>query len=281
MRKAKKRLTLRRRFDTSGHWADIAAGDLVDVRMQPWRSISRGTFALLLAALVPIFGVIGFVAYSLLDSDVNPRDLAKGLAKSVYEVYCGDYAGTGFAVDVDFGSGYETYILSAAHVFEQCDVGDEIELSGSNGLFKAELIGKTSSRFYSLGAGAAGDVALLGADFPSEKLAIAQEINRGDWAIAMGYPWDQEQYVSFGVVGDQNAEEVFVDTPLNEGNSGGPVVNGKGQVIGIVSYYPLEADLYDGNPDGIFDRAEGISAIKKVVNVCLLPANVVPTCPFG
>ncbi len=281
MKSPKKRLTLRRKFDSSGHWSDIASGDKVDVKLQPWRSISRATFTVFVALLIPIFAGLGWVLKAQVDSDVNPRNLAERLSKTVYQVYCGDYTGTAFAVDLDLNTGYDTYILSAAHIFEQCEVGDSIQLDGVEGVFKAQLIGKTSTRAYSFGAGALGDVALIGARFSSEKLPVAREIRRGDWAVAMGYPWSQEQYVSVGVVGDQNADEVFVDTPLNEGNSGGPVVNANGQVIGIVSYYPLEANLYEGNPDGIYDRADGIAAIKKLNNLCLLPKTVVPTCPFS
>ncbi len=280
MSSTKKRLTLRRKHDSSGHWADISSGDLVDVRLKPWRSISRLTFTIFVLALIPLFSVLGVILASQMDSEVNPRVLANDLSGSVYEVFCGDYSGTAFALDVDFGTGYETYLVSAAHVFEQCEVGDSIALEGQQGKFTAKLIGKSSTTGYSFGAGGSADVALLGARFASQKLTPSRDVNRGDWAVAMGYPWNQEQYVSFGVVGDQNATEVFVDTPLNEGNSGGPIVNGKGEVIGVVSYYPLESDLYEGNPDGIYDRADGIAAIKKLTNLCVLPANVVPVCPF-
>ena len=96
--------------------------------------------------------------------------------------------------------------------------------------------------------------------------------------MAMGYPWNQDQYLSFGIVSDQNATEVFVDTALNEGNSGGPVVNNRGEVLGVVSYGFTQADLFEGNEDGIYDRAEGITAIKKIRNLCSLPRNLIQDC---
>ena len=281
MSKAKRRLTIRRQSDTNGHWFDIAAGDSVDARLKPWRSISRRAFTVFLLSALVAFGIVGWQLAIQIDSEVNPRKLAESLEPAVYEVECGDYAGTAFAVDGDILSGYETTFVSASHIFRDCKVGDRIQMRGRDGVFSAVLEARSTALFYEISPDLSGDIALLGGQFQSQKLKVASEVIRGDWAIAMGYPWGQEQYLSFGVVADQNATEVFVDTPLNEGNSGGPVVNGKGEVLGVVSYYPIFSNIYLGNEEGVFDRADGIAALKKLSNVCSLPSNVVLTCPFS
>lgn len=280
MSKTKRRLTIRRQTDTNGHWFDIASGETVDARFKPWRSISRRTFGAFLLLGAGLFTLVGWQLSIQIDSEVNPRKLAERLEPSVFEVSCGEWAGTAFALNLQVLDGYQTTLVSASHIFRDCKVGDRVDVRGRDGFYSAVLEARTTSIFYDLNPELTGDIALLGAQFSAPGLEPATEVKKGDWAIAMGYPWSQEQYLSFGVVSDQNATEVFVDTPLNEGNSGGPVVNGRGQVIGVVSYYPTLTDLYSGNPDGLVDRADGISAIKKLSNICLLPANVVLSCPF-
>lgn len=200
------------------------------------------------------------------------------MESAVYEIYCGDYAGTAFAADLNVVSGYETILITASHLVEDCSVGDTLEVRGQVGTASAVLIAKTPGLFFDEAPSTYGDLALLGAQFKSSKLKLAQEVNKGDWAMAMGYPWSQDQYLSFGIVSDQNATEVFVDAALNVGNSGGPVVNNRGQVIGVVSYGFSQADLFEGNEPGIYDRAQGITAIKKLRNLCSLPKNIIQDC---
>lgn len=278
--KVKRRLTVRRQADTNGHWFDIAAGEVVDARFKHWRSISRRAFTLSILTAVAMFAVVGWLLSIQIDSEVNPRKIAQKLEASVYQVFCGNYTGTAFAIDAEILSGYETTLVSASHLFEDCEVGETIELRGKQGLVSAVLESRSTSVFYNSRPDLVDDVALLGARFSDPGLKFASTISKGDWAIAMGYPWEQEQYLSFGVVSDQNATEIFVDTPLNEGNSGGPVVNGRGEVIGVASYYPVRSNLYEGNTTEIQDRADGISALKKLSNICSLPRNIVRVCPF-
>ena len=272
------RLTLRKSEDTNGHWFDISGGDITDSRFKPWRSISRRSFVLWLAAVAGLFAIGGWQLGILASSDVNPRGLVERLESSVYEIYCGEYAGTAFAVDLDVGDAYETILLTTAHVVEDCNVGETIYMEGREGTLSAILIDKTPSSLFDAMPSIEPDLAILGANFGSTTLKIAREINRGDWAVAMGYPWGQDQYLTFGVVSEQNATEVFVDVPLNEGNSGGPVVNRNGEVLGVVSYGRVMADLFEDNDEGTYDRADGISAIKKLRNLCSLPRKLITDC---
>jgi len=78
---------------------------------------------------------------------------------------------------------------------------------------------------------------------PHAELADSREVKIGDWAIAIGSPLGLEQTVSVGVVSavgrytqvTGNAAQDFIqtDAAINQGNSGGPLVNIQGQVIGI------------------------------------------------
>ncbi|NQT51420.1 trypsin-like peptidase domain-containing protein, partial [bacterium] len=92
------------------------------------------------------------------------------------------------------------------------------------------------------------DIALLRIDPGKNTLVTAplgdsEELQRGDWVVAIGNPLDLTGSASAGivsglhrVVGAHSLEDhIQVDAPLNPGNSGGPLLNTRGEVVGIVS----------------------------------------------
>jgi len=80
--------------------------------------------------------------------------------------------------------------------------------------------------------------------FPFLRFA-AEPAKVGDWAIAVGYPFGFKQTMTSGIVsavdlsmrieGRRYAELVQTDAAINQGNSGGPLLNLKGEIIGINS----------------------------------------------
>ncbi len=87
-------------------------------------------------------------------------------------------------------------------------------------------------------------VRILGAtDFPTAKLGSVASLDVGDWVLAIGSPLDLAQTVSFGIVsalretvqigGISYLDMIQTDAHINKGNSGGPLVNIYGEVIGI------------------------------------------------
>jgi serine protease Do len=100
-----------------------------------------------------------------------------------------------------------------------------------------------------IGRDPATDIALLkidaGEKLPSVPLGDSDRIRKGDWAIAIGNPFQFENTLTVGVIsakgrtlglGDQTKSfENFIqtDAAINFGNSGGPLMNINGEVIGI------------------------------------------------
>jgi len=138
-------------------------------------------------------------------------------------------AGSGVIIDKD------GYILTNYHVVKDAEkitvkLADEREYSG-------KIIGKDAKT----------DLAVVKIK-PSGKLAVAKlgdsdKIRVGDWAVAIGSPFGLEQSLNVGVIsakrqniaiGD-NVYRDFIqtDAPINRGNSGGPLLNIHGEVIGI------------------------------------------------
>jgi serine protease Do len=147
--------------------------------------------------------------------------------------------GTGSGVIMDVEDGYG-YVLTNNHVAGDDSVIDKITLADGRVL-------------------TAKDCKLLGAD-PKSDLAVVRikadrlipavwgnsdELEKGDWILAFGSPFDYVGSMTHGIVSALNRNQVIpnntqdyenfiqVDAPINPGNSGGPLVNIHGEVVGI------------------------------------------------
>jgi len=139
-------------------------------------------------------------------------------------------AGSGFIYDK------EGYILTNHHVI---DGADEIIIRmADRHEFEAELIGSDES----------SDIAVLkiesDKDLPFLRLGESESVKAGEWVAAIGSPFNFEQSVTAGIVsakGRTNRAQQYVpfiqtDVAINRGNSGGPLLNMDGEVIGINSW---------------------------------------------
>lgn len=84
-----------------------------------------------------------------------------------------------------------------------------------------------------------------GNDLPVAPLGSSNNVQVGDWAIAVGNPLGFDNTVTLGIVStlkrssaqvgisDKRLEFIQTDAAINPGNSGGPLLNGRGEVIGI------------------------------------------------
>ncbi|MBS0575962.1 MAG: Do family serine endopeptidase [Proteobacteria bacterium] len=99
-----------------------------------------------------------------------------------------------------------------------------------------------------IGSDAMSDVALLkvqASGLPYLKLANARSLKPGQWVVAIGSPFGLDHSVTAGIVsgvgrssldpGQQYVPFIQTDVPINKGNSGGPLLNTKGEVVGINS----------------------------------------------
>ncbi len=136
------------------------------------------------------------------------------------------------------GSGYiisaDGYIVTNNHVIEGADE-IQIEMFGADHkTFKAKLVGTDLKT----------DVALLKIEssdpLPFVSFGDSDKMRVGDWVIAMGNPLGQGFSVSAGIVSARGRElngtyDDFLqtDAAINKGNSGGPLFNMNGEVIGM------------------------------------------------
>lgn len=135
--------------------------------------------------------------------------------------------GSGFVID-DQG-----HIVTNNHVIEGADL---IEVSFPNGdTYEAELIGRDP----------ATDIAVLkieaSADIPAVPWGDSDAAEVGEWVIAIGNPFGYSGSVAAGIISARNrdissgAYDDFIqtDVAINKGNSGGPLFNMDGEVIGV------------------------------------------------
>ncbi|MBE7412940.1 MAG: trypsin-like peptidase domain-containing protein [Leptospiraceae bacterium] len=135
--------------------------------------------------------------------------------------------GSGFIID------YSGHILTNYHVIK---MSKSIEVILPNGRTeKAEFIGSHER----------ADLALL--KIPNSEglkpvtFGNSDEVEVGDWAIAIGSPFGLEKTFTVGVVSAKSRADldetgqshIQTDTAINPGNSGGPLLNINGEVIGI------------------------------------------------
>lgn len=161
--------------------------------------------------------------------------------------------GTGFIISK------EGHILTNHHVVGEAD---KIEVRLEDGrAFEAEIVGTDPK----------SDVALIrakGADnLPVIPLGNSEDLEIGEWVMAIGNPFGLSHTLTVGVVSAKGRTSVGItdyedfiqtDAAINPGNSGGPLINLRGEVVGINS--------------AIFTRSGGYMGIGFAI-----PINMVKT----
>ncbi len=137
---------------------------------------------------------------------------------------------------VSWGSGVivsaDGYIITNNHVVDDAK-RVKVTLMNEEKEYEADVIGTDPEI----------DIALIKIDaknLPTAELGDSDALKVGEWVVALGNPLGYEHSVTAGIVSGKGRRlstgiESFIqtDTAINFGNSGGPLVNLKGQVIGI------------------------------------------------
>ncbi len=145
--------------------------------------------------------------------------------------------GSGFIISGD------GYVLTNAHVVEGADevfvtLTDKRE-------YKAKIIGSDRRT----------DVALVkieGSDLPRLTIGDSGKLRVGEWVIAIGSPFGLENTVTAGIVSANSRDTgdylplIQTDVAVNPGNSGGPLINMRGEVVGINSQIYSRSGGYMG-----------------------------------
>ena len=169
-------------------------------------------------------------------------------------------AGSGVIISTD------GYIITNNHVI---DGADELEVTlNDNRKFPAKIIGADPTT----------DIALIkieATDLPTIPFGDSEKLKVGEWVLAVGNPFNLTSTVTAGIVSaksrgnigaggkDRSKIESFIqtDAAVNPGNSGGALVNTKGELVGINTAIYSETGNFAG-----YSFAVPISIAGKVAN---------------
>ncbi|HEV7856966.1 MAG TPA: DegQ family serine endoprotease, partial [Herminiimonas sp.] len=145
--------------------------------------------------------------------------------------------GSGFIISAD------GYVMTNAHVVEGAD---EVYVT---------LTDKREYKAKIIGADKRTDVALVkieGNNLPRLAMGDSNKIRVGEWVIAIGSPFGLDNTVTAGIVSAKARDTgeylplIQTDVAVNPGNSGGPLINMRGEVIGINSQIYSRSGGYMG-----------------------------------
>ncbi|WP_413165360.1 HhoA/HhoB/HtrA family serine endopeptidase [Capilliphycus salinus ALCB114379] len=138
--------------------------------------------------------------------------------------------GSGFIIDS------KGEIITNAHVV---DGADKVTVTLKDGRkFEGKVVGTDPVTDV-------GVIHIEAEDLPTVKLGNSEQLQPGDWAIAIGNPLGLDNTVTTGIVSgigrsgaqvgvpDKRVEFIQTDAAINPGNSGGPLLNQNGEVIGV------------------------------------------------
>ncbi len=155
-------------------------------------------------------------------------------------------SGSGFIISPD------GYIMTNNHVVEGFDFLDVRLFDGRK--FSAKVVGRDPDT----------DVAVIkidARDLPSVSLGNSDSVRVGEWVLAIGNPLGQQFSftVTAGIVSGRGrligslqrsdwsiSDFIQTDAAINRGNSGGPLVNIHGQVVGVNSAIASQTGFYEG-----------------------------------
>jgi S1-C subfamily serine protease len=218
--------------------------------------------------------IAGGLAWQLSDRDQDLYQQAEDLQALVdvtrdatVTVYCADSSGSGWGIQLEDNLtsakslGYE--IVTNFHVIEDC-ISDGVVTFSIGEEFKkhsAEIFGFDSD---------SSDLALLTTKTRVGELEPSRRKPRlGEWVMAVGSPSSSASdegilrgNVTFGNVTNLIGALVVTDAAINYGNSGGPLVNSRGQVIGTNTWVE-EKDQTDN-----ISYAQGTPTLCQTILEC-------------
>jgi len=194
------------------------------------------------------------------NTDLSVGQVAKSATKSVVEV---DATTSGGSQSFPFGNNGSQSAEGTGFVYDsKGDIVTNQHVVSGAGSVKVKFSDGSTYTATVVGSDATTDIAVLHVDAPSSKLnpltlADSSKVSVGDGVVAIGNPFGLDGTVTSGIVSAVGREisspndtpiegAIQTDAAINHGNSGGPLLDLHGEVIGITSQIQSEGGGNDG-----------------------------------
>ena len=194
------------------------------------------------------------------NTDLSVGQVAKQATKSVVEV---DATSSGGDQSFPFGNSGSQSAEGPGFVYDtKGDIVTNQHVVSGASTVKVKFSDGSTYTATVVGSDAATDIAVLHVDAPSSKLvplslADSSKVAVGDGVVAIGNPFGLDGTVTSGIVSAVGREisspddtpiagAIQTDAAINHGNSGGPLLNLHGEVVGITSQIQSEGGGNDG-----------------------------------
>ena len=274
----------RRKADSNGVWGHLANEDAILMNTGgAWRLPTWVLPTVAISALATLV-TLCFLVAGLYNDKPNVTQVVAKAREATFEVSCGNSAGSGVGIVAPLPDGFKTAVLSVSHIFEDCKEGSKVLVTAAGKdytgvLYRKDPVGGITSDELDT----ANDVALIYLKYKLPALEAAPAADAGDWAIVIGNPWDEINYATFGIISSVKHNEYAIDASINKGNSGGPVLDSKGRVLGLVSYktFHTENELNSRNKSDVLDSDDGMAYAKRLRLTCEHIYSGLSICPFA
>jgi Do/DeqQ family serine protease len=198
---------------------------------------------------------------------VKTKEFREYVENPLYEFFFGDQPNREAQPILGFGSGViisgKGYIVTANHVIEDSD--EVLVVLNDKREFTASLIGTDPTTDIALLKVEAGELTAL-------KFGNSDALKLGEWVLAIGNPYNLTSTVTAGIVSAKARGGVMrrqaygiesfiqTDAAVNPGNSGGALINTRGELVGINTLIASSTGAFSG-----YSFAVPVSIVEKVV----------------
>lgn len=219
---------------------------------------------LLFLGLLPLLPVSAFTQ-NLYEQPKDYSSVVQKAKAAVFEIKCnGSWMGSGWGLEIE----KESFVITAQHVVSDCLLGEPIHARNSRiGFLELELISFDGS-YWDFGS---TDLALLRANKEIETLRFQDEQPTiGQWVMVVGFPLEDWSgplvNMSEGrLTAFDSFDHLVTNAAVNGGNSGGPILNSRGEVLGTI-YASDPSDEYENlaYAQPLFEHFEFLARVSSL-----------------
>lgn len=156
------------------------------------------------------------------------REIYERTIPSVVTVECGNSQGTGFSYDINPATGYQSVIVTNHHVIADCTFSDgpSVVIYTQDGQRPLADLWNWDEE---------NDLATIMIDINLPVLTDGDEGQIGDQVVAVGSPLGLSGTITTGIISQIYEDAYQTDAAVNPGNSGGPLLDMRGRLLGVTT----------------------------------------------